>query len=346
MEISDLPELIVLVTVAGAVLLFAIPLFSGLATQGAASAELQQDIVRTDGGSGDLSALVDSGLTVEQSLGDAARLDGTQDSYISGPVEANVSGDAEVTTWVRVNNTPGTQLVYADTERLLLYRGSTNEWVAAYYNATDGQTWTVTELANDPTTWTHVTVAHNDSDLTIYENNTDTSTTTLTDGNAITGNVTADSNLDGSLDETRVFDRVLTSTERQQLIDQPTAPLTGAERSSRIMYDTFADTPSSYPAFITGGSLNTVGVSKIAGFDGATVTESDWSRSVLTLSSFSGPLAGAPGVYASYQSYSGAFAGLTALFTGNLIGSLMVFPTVFVIIALVFIVSVLMTLRD
>lgn len=346
MEISDLPELIVLVTVAGAVLLFAIPLFSGLATQGAASAELQQDVVRTEGGNGDLSALVDGGLTVEQSLGDAARLDGTQDSYISGPAGANVTGDAEVATWVRVNNTPGTQIVYADTERLLLYRGSTNEWVGAYYNASDGQTWTVTELANDPTTWTHVTLAHNETTLMLSEDNSNTSTTALTDGNAIAGNVTADSNLDGSLEETRTFDRVLTSSERQQLIDQPTAPLTGTERSSRVMYDSFQTTPASYPTFIAGGSVTATGVSKVAGFAGQTVTDSDWSRTVLTLSSFSGPLAGAPGVYASYQGYSGAFAGLIALFTGNLIGSLMVFPTVFVIIALTFIVSVLMTLRD
>jgi hypothetical protein len=249
--------------------------------------------------------------TVNQSLGHAARLDGTQDSYVSGSSDVELEGNWTVSTYVRVDNLTQTQTVVSvGSEQMILYNGSTNEYVGVWFDSDTGETYAVREAANTPGDLTHVALVRNQSQpeaISLIENNSDVATTSTA-----TATTFAAGNLDGDLDETRTFNRSLDSSERQQLVDRPTAPLPGTERTSRVMFDSYSASPTSYPAFFVGGSVSAANVQRVDGLEEeATVAGTDYTRTGRTISALQGgSLDGAPAVYVSYTAEFGPFVGL------------------------------------
>jgi hypothetical protein len=173
----------------------------------------------------------------------------------------------------------------------------------------------VRTTATAATSWTHLTVSHDGSVLEVAENATVVASTVTDTANATTTLQTA-GNLDGSLDETRVFDAALSASERQQLVDRPTAPLTSTPRQSRVMFDSFAASPSSFPAFFLSDDVQAGDISLVDGFAGeATTAGTDYSLSGDTISTIGGgSLDGAPAAYVTWTAeFSGGFGLLTDL---------------------------------
>lgn len=267
--------------------------------------------------------------TVNQSLGHAARLDGSSNSFVSGSSDVELEGDWTVTTYVRVDNLSRTQTVVSvSSEQMLLYNGSTGEWVGVYYDDATGETYSVSQVASDPSNLTNVALMHDGGALSIIENNNFSSTIAANSSNAVSRTFAA-RNLDGDLDETRTFNRSLNSTERQQLVDRPTAPLPGTSRTYRVMYDSYSSSPTSYPAFFVSEQVTATNVQRVDGLDAeATTAGTDYQRNGDTITVLDGgSLDGAPALYASYGVTTGPFVGvLSALQTtgGAALGLLVV----------------------
>ena len=286
------------------------------------------------GGTAQLSGHNISDVSVNQSLGHAARLDGTRDSYVSGSSDVELEGNWTVSTYVRVDNLSRTQTVVSvGSEQMILYNGSTNEYVGVWYDQSSGDTYAVREVANTPGNLTHVALVRNQSQpeaISLYEDNSDIATTSTA-----TATTFAAGNLDGDLDETRTFNRSLNSSQRQQLIDRPTAPLPGTNRTSRVMFDSYSASPSSYPMFFVAGDVTASNVQRVDGLDAeATTAGTDYTRSGRTISVVDGgSLDGAPALYASYAVTVGPFVAVfTALQTtgGAALGLLVVGLLLFV----------------
>lgn len=304
-DMQKIARLAILVGVIGLVL------GSFFGAVGDVSREQIRTPVAIQGGTADLQGTNVSVDAVNQSLGQAAKLDGSSNSYVSGAESPDLDGNWTISTGVSVDNTTGTRILYSDTERVILYNGTTDAYVGVWYEPESGRTWSVSQGATDPTNQTVVMLMLETGTLEIIEDNTFSSTTATNDANAVNTTFTGD-NLNGTVDETRAFNDSLTSSERQQLVDNPTAPLTTAPRAYRVMYDSFDPSPSGYPAIYVPGGVSASNVQQVEGFDGEpTERGTDWSLSggdVVALAG--GSLDGAPLVYVDYLGTVGALAGV------------------------------------
>lgn len=275
---------------------------------GGGTVEYRETAVLFEGDRAALPGVNETGVTANQSLGTAARLDGSADSYVSSETAPDTSANFTLSTRVTIANTSTTetQIVYSDPQRLLLYNGSAGEWVGVYYEPSTARTWSVSQIAGTPGTPTTVQLMLDAGTLSIIEDNSFSSTTATNDGNVTTATFTG-KNLNGTLEETRVFDRPLTSSERQTLVDTPTAPLPNTQRDYRVMYDAYS-VPSAFPVFFAGGDA-TVGDIQLVDGAAEQVTErgTDWrldGGEVVALAG--GSLDGAPVVYVQYTGEFGA----------------------------------------
>jgi len=279
------------------------------AAGGGGVVEFRETAVSLDGGSADLPGANETNVSAAQSLGTAAQLDGSADSYVTSDTAPDVAGDWSLSTHARVRDTTSTQIVYSDDARVLLYNGSANEYVGVWYDSATGETYAVREVADSPESRTHLVLTKNSSQpdtLRLYEGSSGVATTnTATDATFRGGN------LNGTLEETRVFNDSLTSAERQTLADSPTAPLPNGDRAYRVMYDAYS-LPATFPAFFSGASTNVGDIQLADGAAGEATTQgTDWalsSGSVLALDG--GSLDGAPVVYVSYTGEFGALIGI------------------------------------
>lgn len=316
---EDVRQMVILAVVVGVAVVVVGQVFAAAAGADD-SRQSFQSAVEIDGDTATLTGSNVSVGGVEQSLGDAAALDGSRDSYVAGAAAPNVSGDFYAGTYVRVDNTTGTRTVYADDQRLILYNGSSGQWVGVYYEASTGRTWSTSLIASDPTNWTHVALQLDAGALELIEDNQFSSVTATNDGNVTTQAFTGD-NLEGDLDETRVFDEPLTDSERQQLVDSPTAPLDTAERDYRVMYDSYSSSPGSFPAFFVSSSVDASGVTLVDGFAGQpTQAGTDYRVNGDTITALDGgSLDGAPVVYAAWTASVGLFNSIFVI--GGLVGT-------------------------
>jgi hypothetical protein len=272
---------------------------------GGGTVEFRETAVVFEGERAALPGVNETNVTANQSLGTAAQLDGSQDSYVSSASAPDVSGDWSVSTHVRVRDTTTTQIVYSDAGRVLLYNGSANEYVGVWYDSATGETYAVRETANDAENLTHLALVHNSSradTLRLYEDDTDVATTASTTGESFAGD-----NLNGTLEETRVFNDSLSASERSALATTATAPLPGSDRAYRVMYDGYS-VPSAFPAFFVDGSAGVGDINLVDGAaEQATERGTDWrldGGEVVALDG--GSLDGAPVVYVQYTGEFGA----------------------------------------
>lgn len=260
-------------------------------------------------------------VSVQQSLGQAVRLDGSQSSYLSGGGNVDVQGDFELATHVSIADQSANEtqtVVSVGGSRMILYDASSDQWVGYFFDDDRDQTFIVRQDASDSSNLSHVALVHDGSHLTIIEDNNLSSSVAITDAQATTETVTA-RNLNGTLEETRLFDEALSTSQRQQLIDRPTAPLPGTQRELRVMFDSFDSSSNSFPAFFAGGEV-AGDIQSVAGFAGESATAGDdYQQNGGTITTIDGgSLDGAPVLYASWAALGGVFVSLTQL--GNLVG--------------------------
>jgi hypothetical protein len=242
-------------------------------------------------------------IDIHQSLNDSAQLDGG--GAITGDLGDDVADTRTVSTWARVDNASGVrQIVSVDSRTILVYNGSASEWACWSYDDATSETHRVAVADATPGGWSNLQCERTAGALTLRVNDT-TSATVQPDGPNSTAQTLQTQSLNGTVDETRVFNGTLTSSEQSALYNAPTAPLESAPRQSRIMYDSYGSLDS-VPVYIGGGSLDGTAATKAAGLQGQGAAEgTDWSLSGDVLSLLAGgTLEGAPVVFVAW-----AFAG-------------------------------------
>lgn len=269
-----------------------------------------QSSLNTTDGSASLPAVARN-LSLKQSLGDALALDGSADAGLSSGGGVNISSDAELCTHVAIDARGQNQTVAtADGELWIEYAGNrtTETWVGAHYNRSDRTTYDVTTAAASPGDLTHVCVRAAGGTLTLAVNATDQASVTEDGSHTLDAHASPYSSLNGTLEETRVYDRALGGSERATLYQTPTHPLeTGAE--ARLMYDSYDKSPSNLPVYFTGESASVSG-QLVDGAEGQNLrggTDYQLSNNALQVQD-GGRLDRAPVVFLTYEGASGPFA--------------------------------------
>lgn len=290
------------------------PFFAvALESDPAGSFEEQVNMV---GGSGDLSAESDiTNFTIEQSLGDAVAFSGANDSELRGRADIQRDETWSTSTWARVDAASENETMRAlqfGGWLMVDYDGAASEWRVTVYDEQTLNTYQVTAAAPDPTTWTHLVVTHNESELALWVDGSVAATTPTTDGSDAT--VPTDvANWDGTVEETRVLDDLVDSSEVTTLHDTPTAPVR-ANESARIYYDAYPE-EDSVDVYRTGADLTLSNASFVDGFAGqdlekdGLLTNGDYRLEGETVVAMAGgALDGAPVAFVSYDGRDGVFS--------------------------------------
>lgn len=250
----------------------------------------------------------------EQSLGTAVKFTGAPDSQLNGSAQIQRDDTWTTTTWARLNSTVDQSNATMRVLRLgdwLYLTFDQGQWRVAHYDDSTLNTYVLTANAPHPAAnYTHLSVKKNSTTLALYRNNTQVNSTPLSQSS--NGDIKNASNLHGRAEETRVLDDPLNSSQRQQLIDRPTAPLK-ANETARIYYDARAD-ETAIDVYRTGADLQMENVSVVDGFSGediqadGLVASGDYNRDGSTVTAVDGgKLDGAPVVFVFYDWAPGQF---------------------------------------
>lgn len=181
-------------------------------------------------------------VTVEATTGRAIALTGASDSFVESdaPVTLASDGTWTVCTWAEVDSGAASETMTAlsaNGRAIIEYNGTAGNWSGWYYDDGSRNSYRVDVSApNQPGNLTNTCLRHNGTHLSIYRNNTQGEIVNATQSNIASASVNA-SNWDGRLEEARIFDDALSSSERQQLVDSPVRPLPGTNRTARLMFD-------------------------------------------------------------------------------------------------------------
>lgn len=216
--------------------------------------------------------------TVRNSLGNALVFTGADDSYLSADDEVGLNLSANWTisqgAWVDAGATGEemTLLTLGNGDLHLRYAqdGATSVWQVWIYLPPD-DTYVANVTATDVTNASVIQVRRSGDSLTIWENNSAGDTVDLSASNEAPVNLSAASNFDGRLDETRIYQSALDSSDRQALVDSTIEPV-DPEPIARIMYDEMdGSTVAIYFASTDASASN---VSLGSGFAGAIMDSS------------------------------------------------------------------------
>jgi len=271
----------------------------------------------------------------QQTLGTALAFDGS--GSLDGTANISVYGDWEVCTWATVHDpTQNMTILSVDGEQTLQYMGNrtTPHWVGRYWDAGEREDYDVAVAATDPENRTHLCFQQQNQNITLLENTTASPTVetngthTLTDARY---NVSA---LNGSVDETRVYNQSLNASYRADLRAYPSRPLDGVAPAMRVMFDARSGPISSLPIYFTDASASVTGGQLVSGVGGDTLQAgTDYQ---ITDPGFSNPrfhvlgggdLVGAPVVFVTYGSHS-------LMLNGQFLGAWQVLQSVIVFLAL------------
>jgi hypothetical protein len=180
---------------------------------------------------------------VQDTSGRAASLGGSGAVVVSGGLgflnETETSGSAAFATHAAVDDPNRTQIIYAlEDEYQLSYNGTSNEYVLWYFDKATTNSYVVTIAATNPTQLQPIFFSHDGDTLTLETTAGEgkLNATTTTGGSFVP--LPTDTRLDGTLEETRTFDRTLTNSEQNAYTTDPIAPIAVGNREARIMYDT------------------------------------------------------------------------------------------------------------
>jgi hypothetical protein len=156
----------------------------------------------------------------------------------------NETGQATLLTHAAVDDPTRTQVLYQIGEEYQLSYSAANggQYVVWYFDEQTRDTYsTSVAAASDPTDLTAIVIERDGETLTLSkETNGTLSASVQTTGDSF-AELPTDTSLDGRLEETRVINRTLTSSEKSQYATDPIAPLAVGNRTSRLMFDTRGD---------------------------------------------------------------------------------------------------------
>lgn len=237
------------------------------------------DDVEIEGATGEVAISGDEAIreynSVQSTLGDAVELTGASDSAVDVQASASVSGDQEVCTYATADSSAvsndETRVLYQVEDMVLFYNGSVDEYQTWFFDDGSRESATVGVAANDATTRTLVCGQVDGSTLTVYRNTTQGATEAL-DGNQVTTEP-ANNNWDGTIEETRIFNRSLNSSQRSELNTTPALAVTGDAAAIRLTYDSFESNPNSVGAYFASGDAKLSNASLASGVSGPALTE-------------------------------------------------------------------------
>lgn len=296
--------------------------------------------------------------TVYNSLGKAVELSGANDSYVRASQSVEIASDSTwgISAWASVTNTSTTETVAVltlDEWGVLTYNGSADAWEAWVYDPATTESYRLNASAPSPGALTNLQVTANDTHVALYRNNTLGEAKSRSDDAAAAAPSTV-SNCPCVLDEVRGIDEYPNSSQRQQLVDEPVAPLNSANRTVRIMFDQAGQ--SSQLLFYADGRVEQSNVGFVDGHPGEVLegqsvinditgsTDYIWDTTGPSLYVVDGgQLDDAPVAYVdyTYHSYGGAVSDWTRSLERTFDMAMMI-PT---ILLLVVIISYLMLLR-
>lgn len=194
---------------------------------------------------------------VYDSTGTAVELSGSSSSYFSADQDLTFTEDANwtVSTWADADSDVSGEhaVVSLDGRVVIAYDAATDEWVGWYYDESTTASYELrADAQSQPSSMENVQFASNGSHLALYAD----SSATPADTEALDGSSYADApdaqNWDGEIDEVRTWGVALDETNRSAVRDDPTGPLPGTNRTSRIMFDEHWDPHSQHLLFADG----------------------------------------------------------------------------------------------
>lgn len=255
------------------------------------------------------SATILEVFQVRDTTNTSINLTGADDSFMESQAAFEVSTDDtwSVCTWASV--APGAEsdnmtAISANGRVLIQYDGSTSNWSIWHFDDGSSQSWRANVSApNQPGNFSHICGIHNGTHLTAFRNTTEGDSVS-TETNDSIADVNVDSgNWNGRIDETRLFDQALNSSQRSALHDYGVRPLPNATRTARITYDEGSGSTTEIYFADTRADL-----SNITWDDGLTGsvleegTDYEMSTSAGTITALSGGLIdGAPVVWIDYR---------------------------------------------
>jgi hypothetical protein len=180
--------------------------------------------------------------TVRLTSGYALELDGTAGAGVDATGDTTLAEDDTWTLcqWGAVNSTAtGEELVLASAggDAILGYNGSASEWYGYVYDDGLAASQSLTTSATTPTDYTHVCLARNDTDLTLYLNATATDSATIQADDTAAEDPHDGEPWHGTVEETRMWDDNLTSAEVSTVYTNPVGVGPTQNRSARVYYD-------------------------------------------------------------------------------------------------------------
>jgi len=239
-------------------------------------------------GTGQIGSPEGATLTEQQvtmTRGTALSLDGTPDADVSVSDSVSVTNDQwTACTHARVES----GAVGADANRTLMtvegatlfYNGSagaTGNWTVHYYDRGNTSSAALEVNATAPTGLTSVCFERDDNSLELARNTTATASGSVPASGSVA--LPSQSNWNGTVEETRVWDYTHNSSQRSEYVQNASLAIAGEPPQVRVMYDSADTSVSSVPAYFAGGSVDISGGSLVSG--GATapgVTEGDEVR--------------------------------------------------------------------
>lgn len=181
--------------------------------------------------------------TVFDSRGDAVYFGPTNDSFVESDQDIQLSdgGNWTVSVWGSLNTSAAPNelrtLLNIDGQLMLVHNGSSDEWVAYYYDegSRDGTNVSVA-APNQPGSLTNIQVVRRGDEVTIYRNTTAGETASVSSSSPFAAPVAA-TDWHGRLEELRIYDDALSSSVRNDLYTDPNGPTTGHNQTARIMFD-------------------------------------------------------------------------------------------------------------
>lgn len=270
---------------------------------------------------------------VYNSLGNAVELSGANDSYYQSTSDINAINDSTwtVSTWATVdadaaNDTMTTVSLGGDL--VVYYNGSTDSWAAWFYDDGARNSYHVNVSASSPTDGLNNIIVERDGDnLTIYRNTTAGSSADLS--NTSTASSPHTTNWHGRIDEVRTDDVALNASQRNQIYQNPVAPLTGTDKTARIMFD--EPEQNKQLLFFSGGDIQLYNATIVDGHPGELMDGESFANSLAGATDYEwgtdgpqiravegGQLDGAPVAYAEYTSY-GLVGGLVSDYQNALV---------------------------
>lgn len=291
--------------------------FAGVAVD--LNAHTEEPSLIINGGGASLSLgfgeVVREHKSTRASLGTAVELDGTNDSEVTVDGTIALDDDTDtwsVCTWARptsaANNTTATLIKYQDAA--IVYNGTSDDYRGYYYETANRSAVDVTLPDNGTATLKLLCLQRDGGTVTLSRNDSASASVALGSESGVSP--PPSTHFAGVIEETRLFNRSLSASERAEWVNEPSLAIGGAAPDLRVMYD--ARSGTTFRAFFTGGTATASSAQLVDGADAPTLVEGDDYRWTGTLNATlvipSGSVLEQDNavVYAQYVAATGGFA--------------------------------------